>query len=333
MQDVERGLTRRQFAIASATITGIWVSRSASGAPSGFPERAITLVDPASPGSSTDIFSRALADEMSKLWGQPVVVENKPGAGGALAAEFVAKAKPDGYTLGLAAVSTHVSNPAVNRALRYDPLLDFAPITRMITLPSVTVVRADSALRNLKDLIVAAKDNPSAISFASPGIGSAGHVLMEQFAHLAGVKFLHIPYKGSSGMLNDLLGGQLTVVSDNIPAVLPLIKAGKLRAIATRDTQRLTALPDVLTYGEQGFESVSYPLWFGLVAPAGTPDPVIKLLNGGAHSAMRTPGFQARVQTSAVNYAPSTPEVFKLEIEEWLVRFKKVVETVNIKID
>lgn len=333
MHHLQGRLTRRQFVVFSAATTGIWSTQAALGAPPGFPQQTITIIDPATPGSSTDIFSRALAEELFKLWGQPVVVENKPGAAGALAAEFVAKAKPDGYTLGLAAVSTHVSNPAVNRALRYDPLVDFAPITRMITLPSVTVVRADSPLRNLKDLIDAAKNNPGGISFASPGVGSAGHVLMEQFAHLAGVKFLHIPYKGSSGMFNDLFNGQLAVVSDNVPAVLPHIKAGKLRALAVRDTQRLSALADVATFGEQGFEAVSYPLWFGLVAPAGTPDALIKQLNEGAHAAMRTPGFQQRVQASAVNYAPSTPEAFKSDIKEWLARFKKVVESANIKVE
>lgn len=321
-------MKRRSFFI----LAGGSVFRIAE-AESGFPDRTIVIVDPATAGSSTDFFSRPLAEEMARILGRAVVVENRPGASGALASEFVAKAKPDGHTLGLAAVSTHAANPALNKALRYDPIKDFAPITTIVTLPSATVVSADSPIRTLKELIDAARRRPGAVSFASPGVGSAGHILLEQFSQLAGVKFLHVPYRGSSGMLSDLLGGQLDVASDNISVLLPHIKNGRIRPLAVRDVNRIPQLPGVPVFGELGFETVSYPLWFGLVAPAGTPRDIIARLNEVAHEAMRTPAFQQRIQVGGATYAPSTPEQFQSQISQWLSRFKNIVETTGIRLD
>jgi tripartite-type tricarboxylate transporter receptor subunit TctC len=324
-------LSRRRFVAVSAAFGWVVAGRHEARAAASFPERPLVLIDPATAGSSTDYFLRPLAEEMSKLLGQPVIVENKPGAGGSLAAEYVARAKPDGYTLGLAAVSTHAANPALNRSLRYDPIKDFAPITMMVTLPSATVVRADSTIRTLTDLIETARSKPGAVSFASPGVGSAGHVLMEQFANLVGVKFLHVPYRGSSGILSDLIGGQITVASDNIPALLPHISSGVLRPLVVRNLVRLSQLPEVPTFKELGFEELSYPLWFGLVAPAGTPDELISRLNSVAQAAMRKPSFQQRVEAGAATYSPSTPAQFEEQILRWFARFKTVVELAKIK--
>ena len=319
--------TRRQFIVdgAAALLGGLSAPALA------FPDRPVVIVDPATPGSSTDIFSRSLAEEMGKLAGQPVIVENKPGAAGALASEFVARAKPDGHTLGLATVSTMAANPALNKALRYDPVKDFAPITTMVTLPSAIVVAADSPFQTLTGLLEAARDRPGVISFASPGVGTAGHILLEQFSQLAGVRFLHVPYRGSTGMFNDLFGGQLNVVSDNISAVLPHVRSGRLRALAVRDVQRIPHLPDVPVLKDLGFELVSYPLWFGLVAPANTPPEVVQRLNALAHEAMQRPTFQRRVLEGAATYAPSTPEQFRQLIQQWLGRFRAIVEQAGIK--
>jgi tripartite-type tricarboxylate transporter receptor subunit TctC len=301
-----------------------------AGAQPRFPERAITIVDPFSAGSNTDYFSRALAEEIARLLGQPVIVDNKAGGGGSLGAEFVAKARPDGYTLGLASVSTHVANPAVNKALRYDPLRDFAPITSIVTLPSATVVLAGSPIRTLDDLLAEARRRPAAVSFASPGVGSAGHVLLEQFSMLAGVRFLHVPYRGSAQILNDLFGGQIDVASDNIPSLLAHIRSGKLRALAVRDVKRVAQLPDVPTFKELGFEAVSQPLWFGLVAPAGTPADIVRQLHEAAHRAMATATFQQRIEAVAGTYTPSTPEQFQALIQQWLQQFRTVVQTAQI---
>jgi len=298
-----------------------------------FPQRAITLVDPFSAGSNTDYFSRALADEMARLLGQPMVVENRAGGGGSLGADYVAKAPADGYTLGLASVSTHAANPAVKKSLRYDPLKDFAPITSMVSVPSATVVLSSSPIKSLQQLLQEAKAKPQQFSFASPGVGSAGHVLLEQFSHLAGVKFLHVPYRGSGQILNDLFGGQVAIASDNIPSLLPHIKSGKLRALAVRDLMRLPQLPDVPTFKELGFEPVSRPLWFGLVAPAGTPQPVIAQLNEVALQAMRTPAFQQKAQAVAATCTPGTPEAFQQQIRQWLDEFRKTVQVAGIAVE
>ena len=318
--------TRREFVCrGAATLVGGLTAPALA-----FPDRPIVIVDPATPGSSTDIFSRALAEELSKVLKSPVIVVNKPGAAGALASEFVARAPPDGHTLALVAVSTHAANPALNRSLRYDPIRDFAPITTMVTLPSVIVVASDSPYQTLNALLEAARLRPGMISYASPGVGSAGHLLLEQFSRLAGVRFLHVPYRGTAAMMNDLFGGQLNVASDNVSAILPHIRSGRLRALAVRDVQRIPQLMDVPVLKELGFEPVSYPLWFGLAAPAGTPTDVVLKLNEAAKEAMRRPGFQQRVQDGAATYSPSSPEQFKEQIEQWLERFRAIVDLAGI---
>jgi tripartite-type tricarboxylate transporter receptor subunit TctC len=328
---VTRSRTRWHACLTTCLVT--FATALASAQAPAFPDRAIVIIDPASAGSGTDYFSRPLAEEMGKILGISVIVENKPGAGGALAAEFVARSKPDGYTLGLAAVSTHAANPSVNRSIRYDPVRDFAAITTMVTLPSVMVVRADSPIRSLKDLVDSAKEAPGTLSFGGPGIGTAAHVLMEQFSRLAGIRLTYIPYRGSPEMLADLLGGRIDVVSDNIPSMLPFLKDGRLRALVVRDVNRAVVLPSVATFKELGYDAVSFPLWFGLVAPSGTPPNVVRFLNETAQKAMRAPAFQQRVEAGAARYSPSTPEQFQTQIQEWYERFKLTVQEANIRIE
>jgi len=324
-------LTRRQLLASSPALlaplgTGLRAQTR-------YPERPVTLLDPFTPGSNTDYFSRALADEMGRLLGQPMVVENKAGGGGAIGAEAVARAKPDGHVLGLASVSTLVANPAVNKALRYDPLADFTTLTTLVTVPSATVVLASSPIKSLDDLLKAARAQPGHISFASPGVGSAGHVLLAHFSHLAGVRFNHVPYRGSGAIQNDLLGGQLDVASDNIPALLPHIQSGRLRVLALRDMRRLPQLPAVPTYAELGFEAVSQPLWFGLVGPAGLPRDIVKRLNETAHQALRSAGFQHKATLAATTVAPSTPEAFQALVRRWLEQFKATVQAAHIVLE
>jgi tripartite-type tricarboxylate transporter receptor subunit TctC len=298
-----------------------------------YPDRPVTLLDPFAAGGNTDYFSRVLAEEMGRLLGQPMIVENRAGGGGALGAEAVARAKPDGYVLGMASVSTLVSNPALNKALRYDPLADFTLITTLVTLPSATVVLSSSPFRTLDDLIRAAKARPGALSFASPGVGSAGHVLLAHFSHLAGVKFNHVPYRGSGPMQNDLMAGQLDVMSDNIPALMPHIHSGRLRVLAIRDLVRLPQLPHAPTLKELGYEPVSQPLWFGLVGPAGLPKYLVKRLGDVAHQAMKSPAFQQKAAVAATTIAPSTPEEFRALVMRWLAQFKATVQTARIVLE
>jgi tripartite-type tricarboxylate transporter receptor subunit TctC len=324
--------SRRQLLTAamSAFPLGLHSTARAQGS---YPDKPITLVDAFAAGGSSDIFARVLAERMAPLWGGSVVVENKAGAGGALGAEFVARARPDGYTLHMATVSTLVTNPAINPKLRYDPLKDFSYISNLLIVPSVLVVHPSVAARTLKALVELSIAKPQTVSFASPGVGSAGHVLLEQFMQLSGAKFLHVPYKGSSGVINDLLGGQLMVASDNLPSMLPHIQSGKLRAIAVRDNKRLTALPNVPTYTEEGYPEVSEPLWFGLVGPAGLAPDIVARLNRVVQQAVASQEFQLRLASVGATAATGTPEKFQEQVRALLERYRMVVKTANIKID
>jgi tripartite-type tricarboxylate transporter receptor subunit TctC len=321
-------LNRRQLIFAaSAALAGPLAAQTR------YPDRPVTLLDPFTPGSNTDYFSRVLAEEMGRLLGQPMVVENRAGGGGSVGAETVARARPDGYMLGMASVSTLVSNPALNKALRYDPLSDFTLITTLVTVPSATVVLASSPIKTLDDLIKAAKAKPGTISFASPGVGSAGHVLLEHFSHLSGARFNHVPYRGSGPIQTDLLGGQIDVASDNIPSLMPHIQSGKLRVLAIRDLKRLAQLPNAPTFKELGYEPVSQPLWFGLVGPAGLPKDMLKRLSEAAHQALKSPAFQQKAALAATTVAPSTPEEFHALVKRWLDQFKTTVQTARIVLE
>lgn len=298
-----------------------------------YPERPIALVDAFSAGGSTDIFARLLAEKMGPILGTAVIVENRVGSGGAIGSEYVARAKADGYTLGIATVSTLATNPAVASKPRYDPLKDFAHISNLLTVPSVLVVHPSVPARNLKELIELSKAKPDTLGFATPGIGSAGHVLLEQFMRLSGAKFLHVPYRGASNVINDLLGGQIMIASDNLPSMLPHVRSGKVRAIAVRDNKRLSVLPQVPTYAEEGYAEVSEPLWFGLVAPAGTPRDIVMRLNAAVHQVVATPAFKAKLESLSASSAAGTPEQFAAQAKTLLERYRRVAKESNIHVD
>lgn len=325
--------SRRRAVLALPTLAALSAVRDAFAQAGRYPERPITLVDAFSAGGSSDIFARQLAERLGPALGGTVIVENRAGSGGAIGSEFVAKAKPDGYTLGFATVSTLATNPAVSSKLRYDPVKDFAHISNLLTVPSVLVVHPSVPAKNLRELIDLAKAKPDTLGFASPGIGSAGHVLLEHFMKLSGARFLHVPYRGASGVINDLLGGQILVASDNLPSMLPHIQSGKVRAIVVRDNKRLAALPTVPTYVEEGFPEVSEPLWFGVVAPAGTPRDIVLRLNGAIREAVATPAFRAKLDTLSATAATGTPEQFAAQAQALYERYRRVAREANIRID
>ena len=326
--------TRRRLiqAAAGAAAASLGWPLRAQGA---WPQQPITLVDPFSAGGNTDYFARVLADRLGPLLGTQVVVENKPGAGGLVGATHVAKAKPDGYTLGMASVSTLCAGPAVHPAasVRYDPIKDFSYITKLVTVPSLLVASPKLAARGFQDLLAMARAQPGRVSFGVPGIGSAGHVLLEYMSKLAGVRFLTVPYKSGATMLTDLIAGQLDVLSNNIPDVLPHVKSGAVRALAVRDTRRIAALPDVPTYAELGLAEVSQPLWFGLVAPAGVPQPVLARLRAATHKAMVDRAFVDKTLAVSASLSPSTGPEFQAEAAALLARLRDVVRTAGIKPD
>lgn len=297
-----------------------------------FPTQALKLVVPFPPGGSTDLAARIVAEYGGRELGQPIVVENRAGVGGSLGMEYVAKAKADGYTLGMATVSTHGANPAVyGSRLRYDPVKDFSPVTNVATTPSVFAVNPRLPAQDMNQFLSMARANPGKYSFGSPGNGSLGHANIEHFAALAKIKLLHIPYKGAGPAMNDALGGQIDAITDNLPSALPHIKAGKLRALAVLSDKRSPALPDVPTYGELGYPQMGSGGWFGIVAPAGTPPEVIAKLNQALHKAMKHPELVRKMEDMGATLIPGTPVEFAQQIQQAMARYARVAELANIK--
>jgi tripartite-type tricarboxylate transporter receptor subunit TctC len=325
-------MNTRNFLKAAAAAAAL-IAAGSAGAQQPFPTQPIKLVVPFAPGGSTDIAARLLAEFGGRELGQPIVVDNKAGAGGSVGMEFVAKAKPDGYTLGMATVSTHGANPAVyGSRLKYDPVKDFAPITNVATTPSVFAVNPSKvSATTMKEFLAQAKAAPGKFSFGTPGTGSLGHANIEHFMALAQIKLLHVPYKGGGQAMNDALAGQVDAVTDNLPSALPHIKAGKLRALAVLSEKRSPALPDVPTYGELGFPQMGGGGWFGVVAPAGTPPEVVAKLNTAFLKAMKNPQFQKKIDELGATLIPGTPADFAKQIQQAIARYQRVAQMANIK--
>ena len=322
--------TTRRTLLAAAGAALLATGTAFAQAP--YPSQTVKLVVPFAPGGSTDLAARLIAEYGSRELGQTIVVENKAGAGGSLGMEFVAKARPDGYTLGMATVSTHGSNPAVyGSKLKYDPVKDFMPVTNVATTPSVFAINPKVPAKDMKEFIALAKANPGKYSFASPGAGSLGHANIEHFAALAKIKLLHVPYKGAGPAMNDALGGQVDAITDNLPSALANIKAGKLRPLAVLSEKRSPALPDVPTYGELGFPQMGGGGWFGVVAPAGTPPEVVARLNQAFHKAMKNPEFVRKMDESGAQLIPGTPAEFGQQIRQAMERYQRVAELANIR--
>ncbi len=287
---------------------------------------------PFAPGGSTDLAARLIAEYGARELGQPIVVENRAGAGGSLGMEFVAKARADGYTLGMATVSTHGANPAVyGSRLKYDPVKDFAPVTNVATTPSVFAVNPKNLAADMRQFVAMARATPGKFSFATPGVGSLGHANIEHFAALAQIKLLHVPYKGAGVAMNDALAGQVDAITDNLPTALPHIKAGKLRALAVLSEKRSPALPDVPTYGELGYPQMGGGGWFGVVAPAGTPPAIVARLNAAFHKAMKNPEFIRKMDESGATLIPGTPADFGKQIQQAIQRYQKVAQVADIR--
>lgn len=298
-----------------------------------YPNRPIKLIVPFGAGGSTDLVARLLAEKMSQILGKAVVVDNKAGAGGSIGADAIAKAVPDGYTIGMATVSTHGANPAIFSKLPYDPVKNFAPITNVMSVPSVFVVHNSVPAKTMKEFIALAKAHPGKYTFASPGTGSLGHANIENFMNLAGIDLLHVPYKGAGQAINDALAGQVNAMTDNLPSTLPHIKSGRLRPLAVLALKRSEVLPDVPTYTELGYPGMGDGGWFGLVAPAGTSKEVIAKLNAAAHKAMALPDYLEKQKSISGESMGNTPEQFGKQIQAAIDRYTAVAKRANIRLD
>lgn len=298
-----------------------------------FPSRPVRLIVPFAPGGSTDIAARTLAEPLAKLLGQPVVVDNKGGAGGALAMAELAKAAPDGHTLGIATASTHGANSAVHRKLSYDPRRDFAAITQLMVSPNVMVAHPATPGRNHAEFLNYVRANPGKVAYASPGNGSLGHLNTELYKLGTGSFMVHIPYRGAGPAKTDLLAGQVQVMIDNLPSSLPQIKAGQLRALAVAAPRRLPELPDVPTFAELNLATNNDQSWFGLVAPAATPEPVLRALHKAVTQVLGDPGFKARVQAMGMEAAPNRPEEFQAQIAKEIDKWTRVATHAKVVVD
>ena len=298
-----------------------------------WPTKPIRMILPFPPGGTTDILGRVAAQKLSEALGQQVVPDNRPGAAGNIGTEFVAKAPPDGYTLVTAPGSTLTIHPSLYSKLGFDPLRDFAPVTILAAVPNALVVHPSLPVRNVKDLIALAKAKPGQLNYASTGAGQSTHLSMELFKTMARVNIVHVPYKGSAPAVTDLLGGHVLLMFDNMPSALPHVKAGKLRAVAVSTLKRSPVAPDIPTVAESGLPGFEVSVWFGVLAPAKTPQPVVERLNQILVKALHTAEVRERLSTQGAEPIANTPDQFTQQMKHDIAKWAKVVKDADIKLD
>ena len=297
-----------------------------------WPGKPISLVVPFPPGGSSDVLARALGDKLGQSLGQPVIVESRPGAGATLGADYVAKAKPDGYTLLMGAVH-HTIATSVYKKLPYDFQKDFAPVTTVALVPNVLVVNAATPAKNVAELVALAKAQPGKLTYGSNGNGTAQHLIGTQFQNSTGTELIHVPYKGSGPLTTDLIGGQITMSFDTVTPVLQHIKSGKLRALAVTTGKRASVLPDVPTLAEAGLKGFDIGTWFGVLAPAATPKDVVAKLNAELVKVIRSDEFRARMAEIGAEPIGNTQEQMAKQIKDETEKFAKLVKQANVVIE
>jgi tripartite-type tricarboxylate transporter receptor subunit TctC len=295
--------------------------------------RPMRLVVPFPPGGATDITARVISEALARVLGHPVVVENRSGAGGSIGMSEVARATPDGMTLGVATLSTHGVNPAVYKKLPYEPIKDFVAVTELVKAPGVVVVNAALPVKNFAELIAYLKANPGKLSYASPGNGTIGHMWGELFKSSTNTFMVHIPYRGAGPALNDVVGGQVMVYFDQVAASLPFIQAGKLRAIAVSWDKRLEVLPDTPTYAELSMPSSNDPSWFGLVAPAGTPAAVVNRIQQAVYKSLQEPAVRSKLAAQGLFASGSTPADFDAQIKREIEKMQRIAKFAKISLE
>ncbi|MGA7487697.1 MAG: tripartite tricarboxylate transporter substrate-binding protein [Xanthobacteraceae bacterium] len=293
--------------------------------------RPISIVIPFTPGASADTLQRIVARQVSETTGQVIVVESRPGGGGAIGATTVKQASPDGHTLFQANAATHAANVSLYATLSYDPVKDFRPITLMWSFPQLLAVPLDSPARTVSDLVALAKSKPEGLSFASQGSGSGGHLLGAMLKTRTGANMVHVPYRGAGPAALDLAAGRVDFFFASYSSLLPFLQSGKVRALAVTAPRRLPALPDAPTMAEAGFAGIEIDTWFGLVAPAGTPDSVIDKLNAAFVQAVRDPGVVKQIADQGATAIADTPAEFAAFIASQTKRFAEIVRTVGVK--
>jgi tripartite-type tricarboxylate transporter receptor subunit TctC len=299
----------------------------------GYPNKTIRMVAPFPPGGTTDILARIAAQKLTEALAQQVIVDNRPGAGGNIGTELVAKSPPDGYTLVTAPGSTLTIHPSLYAKLPFDPLRDFAPITMLAAVPNLLVVHPSLPVKSVKELVALGRAKPGELNYASTGAGQSTHLSMELFKSMAGLNITHVPYKGSAPALADLIGGHVLLMFDNMPSALPQVKAGKLRGVAVSTGKRSPVMPTLPTVAESGLPGFEVSVWFSVLAPAHTPREIVDRLNGILVKAMHSAEVRERLATQGAEAIGNTPEAFTAQMKLDIAKWAKVVKDANIKLD
>lgn len=320
-------MNRRSALAAAALLMPLLVQAQA------FPSKPIRLVCPFPPGGAVDIASRAIAEELTRILGQPVTVDNKPGAGGNLGAADAARAAPDGYTLFMSTSGIQAINPVLYSKMPVDPNKELAPVAPLVSLSNVLVVHPSVPAKSVQEVVALAKREPGKWVYASSGNGTSIHMSGAMFTQMTATDITHVPYKGSAPAVTDLLGGQVHMMFDNIPSALPHIKSGKLRALATTGARRDPALPDLPTVAEAGVAGYESGVWFGLMVPAGTPRDLVARLNTAVVQGARSPGFVKRMTELGYNIIPGTADEMASAIKGEITRWTPIVKASGAKVD